>query len=251
MSKLADRLRKAGRTEHAPMGFAMAARTSTPTLLCLVRLSSNESNKAGEAAEKGADAVIIEGADSGKVKEATKKAAQLSVGVRAQKAERKEVSSLREAGADFVVLDIESGPAEALLEEKIGLVLTGGRELDDTTMRLLADLGLDALIAPTPNGPLTLERLLALRRIAALARTPLLIEVAADSDVSYLQALRDSGVAGVIVDSSSIARLGRLRETIAALPLRGRKREERGEAMLPAPALAGVSSDDYDDDNDE
>ena len=69
MSKLADTIQRAGRTEHAAMGFAAAARQPSPTLLCIVRLSSNDINKAEEAAEKGADAVIIDGADGGEVKD--------------------------------------------------------------------------------------------------------------------------------------------------------------------------------------
>ena len=55
MSKLSDRIRNAGRTAHAPMGFAAGAnRAPSATLLCIVRLSANEANKAAEAAEKGA-----------------------------------------------------------------------------------------------------------------------------------------------------------------------------------------------------
>lgn len=232
------------------MGFATAVRAPTPTMLCIVRLSENEANKVADAAEKGADAVIIERAGEGKVRDQREKAKGLALGVSPQGAERQDVSKLREAGADFVVLNFESALAEALLEEKIGFVLNLDGEMDDTTLRLLGDLGLDALVAPEPDGVLTIARLLGLRRIASLARTPLLVESSVDIDASRLQALRESGVAGVIVDSSSIGKLGRLRETIAALPARGRKREERAEATLPSPALGGASSDEDDDDDD-
>ncbi len=232
------------------MGFAArAALAAPPSVLCIVRLASNEANKAEEAAKKGADIVIIDGGDSGKVKEFAKKAPDLLLGARPQKTERENIASLRQAGADFVVLETEAGLAEALLEENVGFVLDFRGEAEDTRLRLLGDLGLDALITPAPDGTLTIERLLELRRVTALSRTPLLVELSADADASRLQALRESGVAGVIIDGSSLSKLGKLRETIAALPPRGRRREERSQAVVPSAAAVAYTDHDEDDDD--
>lgn len=249
MSKLADQIRKASHAAPAPIGFgAAAARTPQPTLLCLVHLSSHEAGKSGEAAAKGADAVIIEGIEAGKVGDQAAKLGAAALGAHVPKATRKEVSALREAGVDFAVLDLQSALAEAMLEEKIGYVLALGKEADDTTLRLLGDLTLDALIVPATDGSLTLARLLELRRLAGLARTPLLVEVSPDASASHLQALRESGAAGVVVDASSIGRLEGLRQTIAGLPARGRRREGRMEATLPPPVVAVPSDDEQEED---
>ncbi len=251
VSKLGDAIRRAGRAAPAPMGFAAkAAAAAPPSILCIVRLASNEANKAEEAAKKGADAVIVDGADAGKTNDFAKKAPELLLGVRPQKADRENVAALRQAGAAFVVLDAESALAEALLEEDVGFVLASPGQAEDTWLRLLPDLNLDALIASTPDGVLTIERLLELRRVSALSRTPLLVEVPAEAEASSLQALRESGVAGVIIDGSALGKLGRLQEAIAALPARGQKRQERSEATLPTAAMASHSDhdDDYDDD---
>jgi hypothetical protein len=218
-------------------------------MISIVRLNSNEANKAEEAAKKGADAVIIEGGDAGKVKDFAKKAPGLLLGVRPEKTERDQIASVREAGADFVVLDAESGMADALLEENVGFVLLARPEIEDTRLRMLADLNLDALIPPPPDGSLTIERLLELRRVSALGRTPLLLEVADDAGATSLQALRESGVAGVIIESSQLGKLEKLRETIAALPARGKRREERSEATIPAAAMAAHNHDDDDFDD--
>ncbi|MEE8369583.1 MAG: hypothetical protein V3S00_02300, partial [Dehalococcoidia bacterium] len=140
----------------------------------------------------------------------------------------------REAGADFVVVEWPSVSAEVLLEEGIGLVLALGQDVSDTTLRLLADLPLDALVVPAPAAPLTLARLLEVRRLAALSRTTLLMEIGEEIGASRLQALRDAGVAGVILAAGAQDRLPGLREAIDALPARGRRREERADAVLPA-----------------
>ena len=124
MSKLSERIRKASRVEPAPLGFALAAGpASAPTMMCLVSLSANEAAKAADAAEKGADAVIIEGADARKLKDAGGPDG-VALGVRPQRAERETISALRQAGADFAVIDPEQTMAEALLEEKMGYVLS-------------------------------------------------------------------------------------------------------------------------------
>lgn len=252
MSKLSDAIRRAGRTAPAPLGFAAraAAAAASPTVLCFVRLNANEANKAEEAAKKGADAVIIDGGDAGKVKDFVRKAPGLILGVRPHKSDREQITSLREAGADFVVLDVDSAMADALLEENIGFILLVRSDADDTRLRLLSDLNLDALVPPAPDGALTVERLLELRRFSALGRTPLLVEVSGDAGVSSVQALRESGVAGVIIEGSSLAKLEKLRAAIGAMPPRGRMREERREAMIPAPSMAGHDHDDDDFDDD-
>src|SRR3972149_3042092 len=109
MSKLAGRIRRAGRVEPAPLGFAAAAaRAPRPTMLCLLRLSANEANKIGEAAAKGADAVVIDDAAPGKLKDQIVKADEQPVGVRMAAASRQEVASCRQAGVDFVVLQPDS-----------------------------------------------------------------------------------------------------------------------------------------------
>ena len=232
------------------MGFAArAALAAPPSMLCIVRLAPNEANKAEEAAKKGADLVIIDGGDSSKVKDFAKKAPDVVLGVRPQKTERENIASLQQAGADFVVLEAEAALAEALLEENMGFVLDFRGQAEDTRLRLLGDLGLDALITPVPDGTLTIERLLELRRVTALSRTPLLVELSADADASRLQALRESGVAGVIIDGSSLGKLGRLRETIAALPPRGRRREERSQAVVPSAAAVAYTDHDEEDDD--
>jgi hypothetical protein len=248
MSKLADRIRKAALQEPAPLGFgARAQRTTNPTLLVIVRLGSGDVNKAEEALKKGADAVLVDGADSGKAKDAAAKGPGLAVGVRPSSPDRKSVASLRDAGADFVVLDAESASAEAMLEEKIGFVLDHLNDTDDTGLRVLGELGLDAMIIPPLPEKLSLAELLKLRRVAALTRVPLLAAVKSDAEPGYLQSLRDSGVAGVIVESSALGKLADIKSRIESLPARGRRREERAEAVLPA-ATPG-HDEDFDDDD--
>lgn len=215
-------------------------------MLTVVR--AQDANGAGEAAAKGADVVIVEKADAGKLKQAAEKAGSATMGAVLEKAARSDVASLVEAGIDFVVLEPASALAEALLDEKAGVVLRVEPSAEDTELRVLGDLSVDALLVRPPESPLTLQAALRLRRIAGLARTPLLAPVDPAVDVSTLQALRDAGVVGVVIETSALSKLDGLKETILKLRPRGRRREDHTDATLPAGVAAGDDDDDWDDD---
>ena len=220
------------------MGFgAVAERRAPPTLLCVLRLDRDQVKKAGDAAAQGADAVIVTGLDAGKLGDVLKKLGDVPVGLRLEDAQRATVEAAREAGADFVVLD-EKSSAETILEEKAGLVLLVGGEESDAELRALGGLSLDALeVAPFAE-PLTIRRLVQLRRLSSLSQTPLLVEGNPGIGPSRLEALREAGVTGIILDGRSADKLAALREAVLSLPPRGRRREARTDALLPS--LIGV-----------
>ncbi len=236
MSKLADKIRRAGKVEAGPIGFGVAAeRRPSPTLLCLLRLDKDQAKKVGDTADDAADAVIITGLEAGKLGDALQKLGDVPVGLRAEDAQRATVAAAREAGADFVLLDEESS-AEVVLEEKVGLVLRLGTQAGDTELRALAGLPLDALEIAPIGEPFTVRRLIELRRLSLLSQTPLLVEVTPEIGPSRLEALRGAGVAGVILDGKSADKLPALRQAILSLPARGQRREERVDALLPSHA---------------
>lgn len=245
MSKLADRIRRASRVEPAPFGFAAAAaRTVSPTLLLVVRLGG-DLGKVKDAIDKGADAVIVE-TDAGKLQGAKIPDGAI-VGVVVGSANRTDVSALREAGADFLVIE-ESSAAETLLDDKIGFVMSVSSETEDARLRLLGDLSLDAILTAAPTPPLTVARVLDLRRIAGMGRAPLLVEADAGADASFLQVLRESGATGIVVPASDVGKIEVLRERIASVPVRGLKKEAPADVLVPASAQTGGHDDDYDDD---
>ena len=244
MSRLADKIKRAGRVEHTPIGFGVPAeRRVIASMLCLLRLDKDDAKKVAQAAA-AADAVIVTGADAGKLSDTLKKlGSDVPAGLRIEDGKRTSVVAARAAGADFVVLDEESS-ADAVLEEKTGLVLTLGRDAGDTELRALAGLSLDALDVGPLGEPFTLRRLMELRRVSLLSQTPLLVDVPPGIEASRLEALREAGVAGVVLDGRSADKLQALRQAVLSLPPRGRRREGRTEALLPSVAAAASSEED-------
>ena len=193
VSKLSDVIRKATRAEASRrLGFGTAAAPRpAPSLLCLVHLSAGDSHKVAEAVSQGADAVILDGADPGKVKDQIRKAEKAVLGVRLRgKADRSAVAAQHEAGADFVVLEPDSAAAEALLEDGLGVVLSLGRDLPDMTLRLLGDLSPDALLAPPPARR---QRFDSLAERTELVHGPAVDDHAGDAGLAQSLQVRDGG----------------------------------------------------------
>lgn len=241
MSKLSEKIRKIGLAEPAPMGFAAVATKEKPaSLLTAVRL--DDPGKAEDAASKGADIVIVDGVSPSKAKGLDKVEAVVGVTGEFDHAAAKD---LHKAGVDFIVLPGAAASATGLLEEKIGRVLSIELDADDTTLRLIGDLGLDALLMTAPELPLNVERLLTVRRVSALAHTALLIAVPSDIDVVSLRLIRDSGAAAVVIDDAG--ELKALRERILELPARGKAKEEKREPLLPLQSSGAYDDEDEDD----
>src|SRR5690606_31605752 len=125
---------------------------------------------------------------------------------------------------------------------------------DDTTLRALASLGLDALFVQHGGGDMSLAQQLQLVRLASFSGTPLIVTANAAASVDQLRVLRDSGCAAVVLSAGSsaadISTLGdRLREVPA--PRKSKREGARDIAIVPIGAAAGSHEHDDDDDGEE
>lgn len=257
MSKLSEAIRRTVKRESAPMGFQrLAARDQPATMLVVATVRESTGSAVGAAASAGADVVLI-APDNPPAPDALKEmagsAGSATLGIWLRQASTEAAKAAGEAGIDFLVFADDNTPAQVLLDEKLGFVLSLAESADDTTLRVIESLPLDAVLVSYWDGELTVKRALELRRLAVLTRRPLILSVSADISAGDLEALRESGVAAVIVDAARAGE-GAVREVkarIAALPPRRKQRnEERAQVSLPAPGGAGGHDHGDDDDDD-
>ncbi len=237
MSKLGDRIRKTMRTEAAPIGFRAVRPAKTPSLLAALLL--DDGDKVAQAVAAGAGVVILKDARAEDVESALQAAGETPLGVWPQRMEAADTKALIAASVDFIVFEAESTPATALLEDKLGYVLALRDGEDDTYLRVLESVALDAILLPDWKGPLTLKLQLQLRRIAALARKPLLLPMELPVESDDLECLRDAGVSILLLDGGdrkTLEELPALIKTIEALPGPRRHRETTLEVLLPRAA---------------
>ena len=252
MSKLATKIRKITRMEPAPLGFGTAAaRARPPGLLLMVHGPASGLRPPANLTDSGLDALLLSlnpEKDPAEAARWAKAAGDIPCGVRVPAAASETVAALKQAGIDFLAFEAESASADALLDTEMGYVLALSGDPSDTLLRVMADLPLDGLWLPDWHGPLTVQSQLELRRIHALARTPLLLPVRDDISAGDLECLRDTGVVGVAVgghEHGAWDRLPDLRKAIDSLPSpRVRRREERPDAVLPARTLVPASAED-------
>jgi hypothetical protein len=238
MGRLSQLLRRVTATEAPPLGFGVTAHRPRATMLLLARVAGDASSLPGHLSKGAADALLVEAEVAGRLAKELRDLGDLPWGALVPAAAGGGIEALREAGADFLVFDPARSEASVLLEEGMDLVAVADPEASDTDLRLLESLPLAALLAPAPSLPLTVGGRLALQRLSALSRLPLLIPVPAGADGALLRLLRDAGAAAVVVDGATGAdALAALREAIEKLPPRARRREERLEPLVPSSLL--------------
>ncbi|HEX5139321.1 MAG TPA: hypothetical protein VFX19_00125 [Dehalococcoidia bacterium] len=244
MSKLADAIRRSQRVEAAPMGFGAARTAPRPLLLVGTNVAMAT---VGEAKTAGADVILVE-ANSltpDDVKKAREAAGDAVLGAKTAVSTSEEAKALREAGLDFLLVEAETTAAAALLDDDLGYALALPEQPEELFLRSLDSLNLEALYLASTPSPLTVAGQIELGRVAGLGRKPLLSRVAAGASKDDLQCLRAAGVVAVITD---VAGLGQLKETVASLPPRRNKREDRAVVSLPRGNVTPEADDDDDDD---
>src|SRR3990170_4890674 len=246
MSKLADRIRQALRTNSPPMGFAAAsAPAAGPSLLVGAVFSALSSDRAREATSRRTDVCLfaIPEPKERDLEETLKALGDTPAGLLPRQVEGASLDRLAQMGVDYIAFAPESAPAAALLHPTLGRVLVLEGELSDALLRTLEGLPLDAIYLRGWKGPLTVRGQMELQRIAGLSRKPLMVPVAPHVEKPELEALREAGVVLVAVDGDrreNLEALPTLREAIEGLPSRRRRRDERHEALLPPPRPAAA-----------
>jgi hypothetical protein len=251
MSKLADAIRRIQRVEAAPMGFGAARPAAKSTMLVGFR---GVATNLAAASKSGADVLLIEAGDkdlnAARLKEMRSTANDLPLGVLIRTASAIPTRELREAGLDFLVFEPDSMPASVLLDEDMGFVLVLPDQPDDIArdlfLRSLESLSIEALFLAAVPSPLTVAQQIALGRVANLARKPLITQVAPDIASDDLQCLRAAGVAALVVDDAD--GVAKLKESVAALPPRRQRKDDRPVVSLPRGQAPPENDDDDDDD---
>jgi hypothetical protein len=247
MSKLEDAIRRSQRVESAPMGFGAARPTAKPSMLTGFFGSAGDIGKARDA---GAEFILVDARGSGlsaaDAKSARDAAGDLPLGAWTAVADSAAATALREAGVDFLVVG-DSTPAAALLNEELGYVLGLPQQPEETFLRSLEPLSLEALLLGDVPSPLTVAGQIELSRAGAIARRPLLCDTVASASADDLLCLRAAGVVGVMASAGDVAAL---KATVAGLPPRRIRREERAVVSLPRGQAAANHDDDDDDDDD-
>ena len=233
------------------MGFGpRAANRRSANALAIAGTVAPSGLAKAKAGIKSVDAVLLNSTDKDQ-KTLDKAAAKLNDelwGVRGGAVSAEQARHLAEMGCDFIVFDAEGSSAALLDIEDIGKVVTVGDELDDDMARSIAGLPIDAILY-TPNKldlPLTVAGLLALSRVRGLLDLPYIMAVSGAVTGDDIAALRNVGIAGLVMDLSAPDDIASTAKAITSLP-RKKPRHNRSSALVPRVAADGPQE--YEDDD--
>ena len=176
-------------------------------------------------------------------------------GVRVSGASDDQAKQLREAGCDFLMFSADDTAASVLNDEELGKLLYVGHELDEEVARAIHDLPIDGVLFSPRDDllPLTVKKLIDIQMVRCLVDKAFLIEAPSCLGRADLEALRDAGIGGLIVQLSDGDAIRGLKESIAALPRRKSAPTNRPFVGLstPAPDFESHSHDGDEDGEDD
>ncbi len=261
MGQLLDKLEQASRGAAQPLGFGRGpARPKIAPLLLLGAVDPGDSAQTQLAAEADLDAVIVLAAKPAKkadIDRAVKALKQTTVGVW-----REQAQPGGHPGADFQVFSSEATPIGALGGEDRTNVMQIVPEADDSLLRTIEHLPVDAfLVSLADADSLTVRQLMRLGRVRGVTSRWLLAQLSTLPAKDELEQLREVGVAGIVIGLAgrAAAELSACREALLALPHQPPERQRRrSTATLPSPSAPAAperrrrepdpDDDDWDDD---
>jgi len=231
LSKISDRLAKLGQVEQTGLGFGVRSTgPKVPVILVGVRIE-----KPADAGSLNADFFILAPGSKGAAQTHPVKGVDLW-GVAVSGGTGDAIGSATKAGADFVVIEDESAPGAALLDEDIGRGFVVGSEVTDDRARAIDSSPFDFLILGGTRVamPLDVGATLDIREQLSRYSRHIFLKLEGMPEKSDLETLRDMGVSALIYDSDSAGKndLEGLRQIIDKLEPK-KHRASTGGAVLP------------------
>ena len=252
MSKFIEMLTKVDDQAPAPMGFGMRDRDRrSANALTIAGATAPSALAKAKAAVETVDAVLLTSTDKDS-KTLEKAAAKLKDGlwgVRGGAVSAERARHLAESGCDFIVFDAEGTSAALLDIEDLGKVITVRGNLDEDIARSIAGIPIDAVLF-TPSAldlPLSVGALLAISRVRGLLDLPYIMTVSGAITGDDIAALRNAGIAGLVMDLSAADDIAATAEAMSNLPRRKNK-PTRSSALVPRVAAAEAPHEHDDDD---
>jgi hypothetical protein len=240
MSKFIDRLKQLTEGSPQPIGFQSIGKAQARLKMQLVAVLARETAENPPADLKEADAGVVRlpGAASAETIKRLCGACDTPWGVWMEGNGTTELDPFTDAGADFFIFG-PGVPLAGLLEQKVGRIIEAESSMNDSALRVLNGMPVDAVFVSMEGGgarPLTWQDLISFQRFAGLVSKPVLALVSAAITRKELQSLWEGGVDAIVVPvptPEAAASLKDLRQTINKLEFPKPAREGRGLALAP------------------
>ena len=256
MSKFVDALSKTGEDSVAPLGFGPASGSgkSSAAMVLAGQVTPRQLVDKPALGDSKVDALLVSlGAwDEAALDSIEGRLNERLWGVWLEAVGSEQVKLLREKGCDFVVFDATETEASVLEEEDIGKIMAVASDLDEDVARAINELPIDVvMLASDPDLlPLTVSKLIGIEQVRGMVDKPFVMAVPDGLAAKDLEILRNVGISGLVVATSSLKEIRRTKEAIEGLP-RPKVRATRARAAVPhiGPEPPGDQPDPGEDDD--
>ena len=239
MSKFLDRLEQITQGTPPPMGFKAPRGQKTPGMAFVGLVSEASAEGISLLGDLGPDAILISDAkDTQSVKKSTQTLGSgIPWGSRVSSLSEEEAQALEEGGCDLLAFSLPRTSLAAVASEEMARILCVDPDIETDRIGALNALPVDILLLSMSgvSAPWTLEDLASIARISHRIDKYILLEVSQIPGAKELEALRDTGVNGLVVDVGKVdsQSLSELKQVLLDMPRQRPVRKERPAALLP------------------
>ncbi|GIT69796.1 MAG: hypothetical protein Ct9H300mP27_09000 [Chloroflexota bacterium] len=243
MSKLLDVLDKIKDGAPTPLGFSVKRPEKLPGMALIGLVSKDHAKGVGIVTDEGLDALNLgSSGDPKDIRALTDGLDGQPWGVRVAGLSRDDAQVYQENGSDALVFSIEGTSASALVNDELARFLCVDPNMDDKELRAVSSLPIDGFVMPLTQGNdgLTLGDLASVGSVSRRSDKYIVLEVEKPIEGKDLEALRDIGVHGLLVDIDlmGINNLKALKTALLEMPKPTFKRRDRPIAILPGSVFA-------------
>ena len=260
MNKLLDLLDRIREGAPAPLGFSVTRPEKLPGMALIGLVSKNYAKGMAVVAYQGLDAALVAGADGPEgLKQVVEGFRDKAWGARVTSLSQEEAQAYQASGSDLLVFSMEGTAASAISNEEIAHILCIEPNMEDRELRAVSSLPVDCyLLSLAQNGDsLTLSDLAAVGAVSRRSDKFILLEVSRQPNAKDLEALRDIGVHGLVLDVGAVSAksLKELKAALMEMPKATFKRKGRTLAILPgsgfSPPVEPEHQEEEEEDDDE
>ena len=234
-SKFLERVEEIREGAAPRLGFGMTRPPKMPGL-ALVITSGGGKDETASAAGLAPDSVLVSGSSAAQASDIAEAASGVNWGVRADGFTTADAASWREAGADVLVFSLAGTALGAVTSKDAARVLVVDTGSSPEELRDINPMPVDAVLVSLPGDPSgwTLQDLAGLAKVSGRVGKLVLAEISGAPDGDTLEALRNAGVAGLVIGLSvGEETIKGLKDSLLDMSRPGSDGRNRSNAILP------------------
>ena len=257
MSKFLDLLERIHEGAPAPLGFGVTRPPKLPGLVLVGLVSGDHTKGIATVADLGLDAALLSGIDGPEgLKKLGDSLPDKPWGARFGSLNQEEAKAYQDNGSDLLAFGLDGTSASAVAEDEMARILCIDASIEEEELRAICSLPVDVFLIPLAQETdgLTLRDLATFGLICRRSDQYILLEISKPPGKKDLEALRDIGVHGLVVDVGSVGSDGisALKTDLLDMPKPNFRRRERVRAILPGSVYSsGAAEPEYEEEEEE